>query len=65
MRYFHKYFLKICTFASSVFLTGVAQAQGIDAAIDKFFNDYLGWFANLIFTSVPVAGTKSLSANKG
>ncbi len=34
-----------------------ASAQGIDAAVDKFFNDYLGWFAALIFTSVPVGGT--------
>ena len=38
-------------------LSGAASAQGIDAAVDKFFNDYLGWFAGLIFTSVPVAGT--------
>ena len=34
-----------------------ASAQGIDATVDKFFNDYLGWFATLIFTSVPVGGT--------
>jgi len=34
-----------------------ASAQGIDAAVDKFFNDYLGWFASLIFTSVPLGGT--------
>jgi AGCS family alanine or glycine:cation symporter len=31
-----------------------ASAAGIDAAVDTFFNDYLGWFAGLIFTSVPV-----------
>lgn len=31
-----------------------ARAQGIDAAIDQFFNDYLGWFAGFIFTSVPI-----------
>lgn len=37
--------------------SSAAQAAGIDAAIDKFFNDYLGWFAGLIFTSVPVGGT--------
>lgn len=34
-----------------------ACAQGIDAVIEKFFADYLSWFAALIFTSVPVAGT--------
>lgn len=34
-----------------------ASAQGIDAMVDRFFADYLGWFATLIFTSVPVAGT--------
>lgn len=37
-------------------LCGAAQAQGFDAAVDKFFNDNLGWFASLIFTSVPVGG---------
>ena len=31
-----------------------ALAEGFDAAVDGFFNDYLGWFASLIFTSVPV-----------
>jgi alanine or glycine:cation symporter, AGCS family len=34
-----------------------ASAQGIDAAVDQFFKDYLGWFADLIFTSVPLGGT--------
>ncbi|CAN5824430.1 alanine/glycine:cation symporter family protein [soil metagenome] len=34
-----------------------ASAQGIDAAVERFFDDYLGWFAKLIFTSVPVGGT--------
>ncbi|MEX1167952.1 MAG: hypothetical protein WEK74_14005 [Hydrogenophaga sp.] len=34
-----------------------ASAAGFDAAVDEFFNDYLGWFAALIFTSVPVSGT--------
>ncbi len=29
---------------------------GIDETVDAFFNDYLGWFASLIFTSVPVGG---------
>lgn len=33
------------------------SAQGFDAAVDSFFNDYLGWFASLIFTSVPMGGT--------
>ena len=33
------------------------KAQGLDAALDSFFNDYLGWFAGFIFTSVPVGGT--------
>lgn len=28
----------------------------IDQTVDTFFNDYLGWFASLIFTSVPVGG---------
>lgn len=27
---------------------------GIDETVDAFFNDYLGWFASLIFTSVPI-----------
>jgi AGCS family alanine or glycine:cation symporter len=31
-----------------------ASAQGIDTAVDGFFTDYLGWFAALIFTSVPL-----------
>ncbi len=35
-------------------VAGPASAQGLDATIDRFFNDYLGWFATLIFTSVPV-----------
>ena len=29
---------------------------GIDETVDVFFNDYLGWFAGLIFTSVPIGG---------
>ena len=29
---------------------------GIDQTVDAFFNDYLGWFAGLIFTSVPIGG---------
>lgn len=32
----------------------LAQAEGFDARVDAFFTDYLGWFANLIFTTVPV-----------
>jgi AGCS family alanine or glycine:cation symporter len=43
--------------ASALLLAaGTASAQGIDAAVDKFFNDYLGWFSSLIFTSVPLGG---------
>ncbi|MEZ5706911.1 MAG: alanine:cation symporter family protein [Burkholderiaceae bacterium] len=34
-----------------------ASATGIDTAVDGFFNDYLGWFAALIFTSVPMGDT--------
>ncbi|WP_372659200.1 alanine/glycine:cation symporter family protein [Hydrogenophaga sp.] len=34
-----------------------ALASGIDVAVDTFFNDYLGWFASLIFTSVPIGET--------
>lgn len=34
-----------------------ALAEGFDAAVDGFFNDYLGWFAGLIFTSVPIGDT--------
>ena len=30
---------------------------GIDETVDAFFNEYLGWFASLIFTSVPFGGT--------
>ncbi len=35
-------------------LTSSVAFAGIDEAVDTFFNDYLGWFASLIFTSVPV-----------
>ncbi len=31
-----------------------ALVEGISKSVDTFFNDYLGWFAGLIFTSVPV-----------
>jgi AGCS family alanine or glycine:cation symporter len=34
-----------------------AIISGISTTVDTFFNDYLGWFAGLIFTSVPVNGT--------
>lgn len=33
-----------------------SYAAGFDEAVDTFFNDYLGWFASFIFTSVPVGG---------
>jgi AGCS family alanine or glycine:cation symporter len=36
--------------------TGSAAAQGIDQAVDAFFASAFGWFVNLIFYSVPVAG---------
>ena len=35
-----------------------AAAVGFDAVVDGFFRDYLGWFASLIFTTVPVGGTR-------
>ena len=41
--------LGLCSFS--------AQAAGFDAAVDTFFKDYLGWFATLIFTSVPLGDT--------
>ncbi len=43
--------------AALLLMASTASAQGIDAAVDTFFNDYLGWFAGLIFTSVPIGGT--------
>jgi len=50
--------LKIVIHASALLtllLSGSAFA-GIDETVDAFFNDYLGWFASLIFTSVPIGG---------
>ncbi|MGR5145124.1 alanine glycine permease [Photobacterium proteolyticum] len=41
-------------FTSSAYAAG--EQVGIDKAIDHFFSEYLGWFANTIFTSVPVNG---------
>lgn len=38
-----------------LFLSANTYAS-IDQAIDTFFNDYLGWFASFIFTSVPLGG---------
>jgi len=35
-------------------LLSVNVHASIDEAVDTFFNDYLGWFASFIFTSVPV-----------
>lgn len=35
-----------------------AHAAGFDIAVDTFFRDYLGWFAALIFTSVPLGDTR-------
>jgi len=34
-----------------------ATISAISVSVDTFFNDYLGWFASAIFTSVPMAGT--------
>ena len=48
---------RLATAAALGVVAGSARAQGIDAAIDGFFNDYLGWFARLIFTAVPLGGT--------
>jgi alanine or glycine:cation symporter, AGCS family len=39
-------------------LPWLAHAEGFDAKVDAFFSDYLGWFANLIFTTVEVGGAK-------
>ncbi|MFY7866632.1 alanine/glycine:cation symporter family protein [Roseateles sp.] len=35
-----------------------AQAQGFDQAVDHFFANTFGWFVDLIFYSVPIAGTQ-------
>ena len=35
-------------------LVSMNTHAGIDETVDTFFNDYLGWFASLIFTSVPL-----------
>ncbi|MGB0849345.1 MAG: alanine/glycine:cation symporter family protein [Thiolinea sp.] len=35
-------------------LFATSANAGIDETVDAFFNDYLGWFAGLIFTSVPI-----------
>ena len=46
--------------AAASLLVGLAtpaRAAGIDAAVDGFFTEHLGWFAALVFTSVPVGGT--------
>ena len=34
-----------------------ATISAISVGVDTFFNDYLGWFASAIFTSVPMSGT--------
>ena len=33
-----------------------ALTIAVSESVDTFFNDYLGWFAGLIFTSVPIGG---------
>ncbi|MCV2349098.1 alanine/glycine:cation symporter family protein [Paucibacter sp. Y2R2-4] len=35
-----------------------AHAQGFDQAVDHFFANTFGWFVDLIFYSVPIAGTQ-------
>jgi AGCS family alanine or glycine:cation symporter len=35
----------------------LSRAEGLDAAVDTFFNDYLGWFAATIFTTVDIGGS--------
>ena len=55
-------------FLSLISLTALAQEAeegsfksltiAISKSVDIFFNDYLGWFAGLIFTSVPVGEVK-------
>ena len=42
-------------FTSSAF--AASEPVGFDKAVDQFFNENLSWFANTIFTSVPVNGT--------
>ncbi|MGC3837109.1 alanine/glycine:cation symporter family protein [Moritella viscosa] len=42
-------------FTSSAF--AASESVGFDKAVDQFFNENLSWFANTIFTSVPVNGT--------
>jgi AGCS family alanine or glycine:cation symporter len=43
--------------ALSALLFSLNAYASIDETVDAFFNDYLGWFASLIFTSVPIGGT--------
>ena len=45
-------------FGMTLLLLATRAHAGIDETIDAFFNDYLGWFAGAIFTSVPINGTK-------
>ena len=45
-------------FGMTLLLLATRAHAGIDETIDTFFNDYLGWFAGAIFTSVPINGTK-------
>jgi len=41
-------------FIPFLLFVSVNAHAGIDETVDAFFNDYLGWFASLIFTSVPI-----------
>ena len=46
--------IRVCVILSLLF--AMNAYAGIDETVDAFFNDYLGWFATLIFTSVPIGG---------
>ena len=46
-------FISISLLGILLLTSGIAHA-GIDETVDAFFTNYLGWFASLIFTSVPI-----------
>jgi AGCS family alanine or glycine:cation symporter len=50
-------FMSIGAYAQDAEVGGFkALTIAISTSVDTFFNDYLGWFAGFIFTSVPVGG---------
>jgi AGCS family alanine or glycine:cation symporter len=60
-----KVFLMMMAFFSSSALWAAEEASGfsetisaISVGVDKFFGDYLGWFVNVIFYSVPMGDIK-------